>query len=201
MDDVLNNCADTGCNVYLDDIVVYAKTEKEHDILLFKVIQTLQDNNFKINIEKMQYKQNEVKLLGAVINGTIQRPIPEKQEKILTFQTPKTKKELQRFLGFANYYRKYLKRFAETSEPLYNLLKTKSETLIWTNKEDKAFNKIKESINSDIAVNISDYTKQFTLSTDASNTGISAVLQQEISNELRVINWGSKNLSHAERKY
>ena len=77
----------------------------------------------------MQYKQREVKLLGAIINGVTQRPIPEKQNKILMFQVPKTKKELQRFLGFANFYRKYLKNLAEIASPLYNLLKTKNESL------------------------------------------------------------------------
>ncbi len=201
MDTILQEFIDNGCNVYLDDIIVYAKTEKEHDNLLRKILKKLEVNNFKINIGKMQYKQQEVKLLGAIINGITQRPIPEKQSKILTFQVPKTKKELQRFLGFANFYRKYLKKLGEISEPLYNLLKSKNETLIWTNKEEEAFNKIKNMINSDIAVHIPDYSKSFVLSTDASNTGISAVLQQEINNELKVIDWGSKKLTPAEQKY
>lgn len=152
-------------------------------------------------MEKMQYKQQEVRLLGAIIDGITQKPIPEKQAKILTFQIPKTKVELQRFLGFANYYRKYLKNFATIAEPLYDLLKLKNEYFYQTEREDKAFNLIKEMINSDIAVHLPDYSKPFVLSTDASNTGISAVLQQLVDNELKVIDWGSKRLSSAERKY
>jgi len=201
MDTVLKDYIDNGCNVYLDDIVVYGKTQEDHDKMLRKVLQRLQENNFKINVEKMQYKQQEVRLLGAIIDGITQKPIPEKQAKILTFQIPKTKVELQRFLGFANYYRKYLKNFATTAEPLYDLLKLKNEYFYWTEREDKAFNLIKEMINSDIAVHLPDYSKPFVLSTDASNTGISAVLQQLVDNELKVIDWGSKRLSSAEKKY
>lgn len=107
MDTVLKDYIDNGCNVYLDDIVVYGKTQEDHDKMLRKILQRLQENNFKIIVEKMQYKQQEVRLLGAIIDGITQKPIPEKQAKILTFQIPKTKVELQRFLGFANYYRKY----------------------------------------------------------------------------------------------
>lgn len=201
MDMVLRDFIDNGCNVYLDDIVVYGKTKEDHDNMLKKVLFKLQENNFKINITKMQYKQKEVKLLGSIIDGITQKPIPEKQSKILTFQIPRTKKELQRFLGFANYYRKYLKNFATIAEPLYDLLRSKNEYLNWTEKEDKVFNLIKNMINSDIAVHLPDYSKEFVLSTDASNTGISAVLQQLIDNELKVIDWGSKRLSSAEKKY
>ena len=94
MDKVLMEELDIACNVYLDDIVVYGRTEAEHDRNLERVVKKLEENNFKINVSKMQYKQNEVKLLGSIINGMTQRPIPEKQMKILSFQTPKTKKEL-----------------------------------------------------------------------------------------------------------
>lgn len=80
----------------------------------------------------MQYKQKQIKLLGYIVDGNILKPIPEKKTKVLDFKSPKTKKELQRFLGFVNYYRKYIPNLAEMASCLYNALRDKNEALIWT---------------------------------------------------------------------
>ena len=201
MDKVLNHLIDIKCNVYLDDIIVYGSTEQEHDENLEIVLKRLQENKFKINLQKIQYKQNNIKLLGAIIDGVTQKPLGSKQRQILEFQEPQTKKQLQRYLGFINYYRKYIPNFAEIATPLYESLRTTSEIITWRSSQQEAFQKFKEAINKNIAIYIPDHSKEFYLSTDACNTGISAVLQQKVDNELRVIDWSSKKLSPAETKY
>jgi hypothetical protein len=124
---------------------------------------------------KIQYKLRKINLLGRMIDGSEQTPIEEKS-KFLEFKTPMTKKEGQRFLGFANYYRSYLDNFETLAIPLYDALKGNSEELIWTDERQKAFDEIKEQVNSNIAVHIPDFSKPFTLTTDASNTGIGVCL-------------------------
>lgn len=194
MDIILYNQVPEKCNVYLDDIIVYGKTEAEYDENLNIVLKTLEKNNFKINAEKIQYKQKKVKFLGSIIDG-------EKQEKIIDFKRPETVKELQSFLGFANYYNQYIKDFAEITAPLYEKLRKKEKNLvIWNNECENAFNELKLRINTDIAVHIPNFDIPFVLTTDASNHGIGAVLQQDVEGELEVIKWASKKLTDAEKK-
>ena len=201
MDKTLKEYIDKKCNVYLDDIIVYGDSEQDHDNNLRLILKKLQENNFKINLQKIQYKQKSIKLLGSIIDGVTQKPIGSKQKKILEFKEPETKKQLQRYLGFANYYRKYIPNFAYIASPLYESLKTNSDIIIWRKAQQQAFIKLKEEINKNIAIYIPDHEKEFFLTTDACNTGISAVLQQKVGNEMRVIDWSSKKLSQAETKY
>ena len=110
--------------MYLDDIIIYGETSDVHDLNLAIVLEKLKENNFKINIKKLQYKQKKIRLLGSIIDGETQRPIPDKQKKILDFKLPSNKKELQRFLGFTNYYRRYIKNYAVVTAPLEELYKS-----------------------------------------------------------------------------
>lgn len=201
MDNLLNEEIPKKCSVYLDDIIVYGETEQKHDENLDIVLNKLNKNNFKINPSKMQFKQQTVKILGSITDGNRQYPILEKQKQIQNFSTPKTKKDLQSFLGFANFYNKYIKNHAEIAAPLYDLLKNKSDVITnWNEKSQLAFDKLKNIINDKIAIFLPNFEKEFILSTDASNTGIGAILQQEIEGELKVINWASKKLTPSEMK-
>lgn len=129
MDKMLKEYLDTACCVYLDDIIIFGETEEEHDANLSKILSILEKNKFKVNIDKIQYKLNKIKILGAIIDGVKQYPIDIHQRKIKEFNTPTTKKEVQRFLGFANYYRRYLKNFSMNATPLYESLKGKATEL------------------------------------------------------------------------
>lgn len=201
MDRVLYRYLDIECCVYLDDIIIFGRTEEEHDRHLDNILQTLMDAKFKINVEKMQYKQKKVKILGMLVDGVKKYPIDEKIKKTLEFKTPTNKKELQSFLGFVNYYRNYIKNIATISAPLYEASKTKNEEIMWNDECEEAFNKLKEKLSSEVSNYIPDIEKPFILTTDASNTGIGACLQQEDKGELRVIDWASKKLTPAEKKY
>jgi hypothetical protein len=201
MDRELRDLLDTKCCVYLDDIIVFGASEEEHDANLEAVLKILEEKKFKLNEMKIQYKQNKIKLLGMMIDGVRKFPIEQKVKKVLDFQKPETKKELQSFIGFCNYYRKYIKNLSGIAAPLYNLLKGNSMGIGWNQEAEEAFIELKNKINKDISLCIPDFTKPFILTTDASRTGIGAALQQEINGDLRVLEWASKKLTPAETKY
>lgn len=201
MDRILASQLDKKCCVYLDDIIVFGKTEQEHDNNLNEVLKLLEAANLKVNINKIQYKASEVRLLGCVIDGVKQKPISEKQKKILEFTLPGSKTELQRFLGFVNYYRKFIPNCAHIASPLYDALKGKDQIIIWDEEKEKSFENLKKIVSSKISTYIPDFNEPFVVTTDASNTGIGAILKQIINGEERVVDWASKKLSDAEKKY
>ena len=86
-----------GCLIYLDDIVINGKTMEEHDKVLLEILKHLKEKSFKINVEKIQLRKEQVKLLELIINGERIEMPKEIKQKILVFQVPKTKKDLQRF--------------------------------------------------------------------------------------------------------
>ncbi|MGL4848853.1 MAG: reverse transcriptase domain-containing protein, partial [Clostridium sp.] len=147
MDRVLKDHIDKKCCVYLDDILVFGETEQEHDFNLEAVLKALSANKFKLNERKIQYKQKKIKLLGMFIDGIRKFPIEQHLKKILDFKIPKSRKELQRVLGFCNYYRKYIKNLSSIAAPLYNQLKGKSSEIEWDKKCNEAFIELKNKIN------------------------------------------------------
>jgi len=98
----LNEYLYKGCAVYMDDVVIYGKTIEEHDSMLRNVLNKFKEKNFKINSEKLQVSKSQIKLLGMVIDGNTVAMPEETRQKVFEFQIPKTKKELQRFLGTIN---------------------------------------------------------------------------------------------------
>lgn len=115
------------CLVYLDDLIIFSKTEEEHMQNLTKVFERLREVNMKIHPGKSHFMQQSVVFLGFKIDKNGIRVDPAKYDPIKKYPMPKTKKELQRFLGMANFYRQFIKNYAELSLPLANLLRKKRE--------------------------------------------------------------------------
>jgi len=104
MNHVLSDVLDVGVLAYMDDILVYAKTEEEHDRLIRKVLERLQHNRLAISPEKCVWKAEEVEFLGYVIGRNGIQMSQDKVEAILSWQQPTSLMETQSFLGFANFY-------------------------------------------------------------------------------------------------
>ncbi|KAI5151809.1 hypothetical protein ENBRE01_2401 [Enteropsectra breve] len=201
MDCVLQKYIGTKCEVYLDDVIIYGKNEEEHDKNVKEIFETLQSQNFRINREKLQFKTKMAKILGVVIDGVTQSPIAEKQKKILEYKIPQTRKEVERFLGFVGYYRKFIPNMANTAAPLYDLLrKNNSEIIRWTDKHEESFTQLKEIVSKNLTLYIPDVNNDFILKTDASGNGIGAVLQQNTVDGIQPVDWASKKLTDAEKK-
>jgi hypothetical protein len=138
--------------------------------------------------------------LGHVITEEGVRPDPEKVEVIEKFPRPDSTKKLKCFLGMTGYYRKFINNYSKIATPLYLLLKGDAQ-FIWGNNQENAFQKLKEKLMSKPTLQYPDFTREFVLTTDASNDGIGAILSQgEIGKDLPIA-YASRNLNKAEKNY
>ena len=138
---------------------------------------------------------------------------PEKVSCVKAWPLPKTVGEVQSFLGFASFYRRFIKDFAKVAKPLHQVAQggvhyqTKTKTWVhylplqWGSPQQQAFDKLKEMCSSTPVLGFADYHKPFILHTDASGDGLGAVLSQDQGEEKRVITYASRNLSKAEKNY
>ena len=207
------------CVIYLDDIIIFAKTYEEHMTRLQQVLQRLRECNLKLAPKKCKFFQSKVTYVGHVVSSDGIGTDPSKIEKIQSWPKPKSPEEVRSFLGFAGYYRKYVKGFSSIAQPLSKLIpgsstskksRKKSKTtsandsppsFVWGSDQDKAFTELKRILSSPPILAYADFSLPFELHTDASSLGLGAVLYQEQSGIKRVISYASRGLSKAEKNY
>lgn len=148
----------------------------------------------------MSFFKQEVSFLGHVISDKGISTDKSKIERIVCWPTPTNLQQLQRFLGLASYYRRFIRNFATISKPLYRLTEKKAN-FHWTSDCDAAFSQLKELLTSAPILSFPDFSQQFILDTDASNNGIGAVLSQCKNGKEHVIAYASRSLTKAERNY
>jgi len=143
MNHVFSDLLDVGVLAYMDDILVYAKTEKEHDCLVKEVLERLPTNGLAVSPEKCVWKTQEVEFLEYVIGRNGIAMSREKVEAVLNWEEPRSVSETQSFLGFANFYRCFIKDYSNIARPLTELTK-KTEKWSWNPKAGKAFMELKQ---------------------------------------------------------
>lgn len=198
----LADLLDSGVSAYMDDVSIYTRTFDEHVKLLNEVFSRLKKHNLQANIKKCKFFAPSVEYLGFVIeNGTV-KPNPNKTKAIRSYPSPKTRKQLQTFLGMINYYKIFIKSFAHIARPLHTLT---SPNIVyeWDETTNKAFESLKLTLADDVTLKIVDFTKKFTLATDASDVAIGAVLSQpdDHAKAERPIHFYSRVLDIHERNY
>lgn len=198
---ILDKWMNRGVNVYMDDIVIYAKTRNEHDKILEDVLKILIVNKLRVNKKKLQFALGEVELLGVRLNGKEQLPNDIKKNEALVYPAPRNLKELRRFLGLAGWFRGFIKDFATVTTKLTDSLRKASNDWKWTDELDKEFRNVKGALSNMSKITLPDYEKEFMLRTDASNVGIGAVLLQERDGKMMPIQWASKKLTPTETRY
>ena len=109
--------------VFIDDVIVGTESEEGHDELVVEVIKRLEENDLYVKLEKCKWKVKEVGFLGVVIGPEGIKMEEEKVKGILEWPMPKSVKEVQKFLGLANYYRWFIEGFATVARPLHDLVK------------------------------------------------------------------------------
>lgn len=176
------NIAFSGLNahqafIYMDDIIVIGCSKNHHVKNLISVFDTCRKYNLKLNPLKCKFFKNEVNFLGhrCTANGIL--PDKSKIDAVRNYTRPTDKDATKRFVAFANYYRKFLRNFAEMASPLNNLTR-KNTDFVWTDNCEKSFQKIKEKLISPPILQYPDFAKQFIVTVDASNTACGAVLSQ-----------------------
>ena len=125
---------------------------------------------------------------------------PERTKKVLSFPSPKTVREVARFVGMLNYFRKFIPDFAQLAAPL-NMLRKKNVPFVWGEEQAQVFEKLKMAITSPPVLSIPDFSKQFVLQTDACGTAVAAMLLQQHDDGRRPMVFASMSLTDEERKY
>lgn len=188
------------CLVYIDDIIIFSKNFLEHLTHLQLIFDSIVEAGLTIKMKKCKIAQDEVKFLGHLVSHQTVKPDPQKILAVRSFPAPKTVSELQSFLGLVGYYRRFVPRLASVAQPLYKLL-MKGVRWIWGVTQQQSFQELKHSLTSSPILTLPDFTQPFCLQTDASGTGIGAVLAQVIDGKERVISYASKTLNDAQRRY
>ncbi|GBG61704.1 hypothetical protein CBR_g23219 [Chara braunii] len=179
--------------VYLDDILVFSKTAREHAEHLALVLQSLRDSQYKINREKSSFGVPSVIYLGHVISGDGLAPEAAKIAAIQEWPHPQTVRDVRSFMGLASYYRKFVRNFSAVAAPLTNLTK-KDTPFLWSLHCQLAFTRLKKALTRAPVLKLPDPTLPFILTTNASRYGIGAVLQQDDGNGLRPVEFMSKKI-------
>ena len=198
---VLREKLDIFVVVYLDDILIFSDTEEEHREHVHWVLKTLQDAKLLVEPTKCEFHTHEVNFLGYTIRPNEIAMEKSKIDAVREWPKPTNVKEVQSFVGFANYYRRFIKNFGMIASPLTNLTK-KTEEFKWTNECQQAFEKLKNTIVSDTVLSQYDPKKPVELETDASDFAMGATIgQRNDEGRMRPIAFASKKLHGAELNY
>ncbi|KAI5725494.1 hypothetical protein M8J77_016168 [Diaphorina citri] len=195
LDGLIGNCVEC----FLDDVIIKARNYPELLYRCHLVLERFRIYNMTVSLEKCKFGCTEVEFLGHMI-GTSQTTAPQCQIQAIQAKTyPKSKKELQSFLGLCNWLREYIPNATVTLDPLYKLLSRKP--FKWMEEDCKIFDKAKEVFSKPLPLHRPSEHLKYIVQTDASKDGLAATLYQELDGQKRIIANISTSTSEVERRY
>ena len=201
MEIVLKGLIGTICLLYIDDIVVFSKSEEAHATHLQTMFDRLAQYNLTLNPSKCVFGQQQVKLLGYMVSKEGLMADPAKVDAIARLESPKNVSEVRTFLGMTGYYRTLIKEYAKTAEPLVNLTR-KNVRFSWSPQHQEAFELLKHALMSDNIMAHPKPDQPYLLYTDACEYAIGAILCQLDDKGIeRPVVYLSKQLSTTQRKW
>ena len=202
MNEILRDLIDQGVVVvYMDDILVFTKTLEEHRKIVKEVLKRLQENDLFLKHEKCYFEKESIEYLGVIISKDRVKIDPKKVQGVRDWPIPKKIKDLQGFLGFANYYRHFVKDFAKKASLLHKLLR-KDKDWQWNAEQQIAFEGLKEAFTTEPTLAYPDPTKPLRVEADASGFATGAVLSMlHDDNKWHPCAYISKSLNDVERNY
>uniref|UniRef100_A0A3Q3A042 Reverse transcriptase domain-containing protein n=1 Tax=Kryptolebias marmoratus TaxID=37003 RepID=A0A3Q3A042_KRYMA len=201
VNDVLRDMIGQFVFVYLDDILIFSKNLHTHVTQVRSVLLRLLQNNLFAKAEKCEFHVPSTSFLGFVISPNQLSMEQSKISAVLDWPVPSDRKQLQRFLGFANFYRRFIRNYSIVASPLHALTSSKSR-FEWNSSADQAFKRLKYLFTSAPVLHSPDLTRQFIVEVDASDTGVGAVLSQRYEDgKTHPCAFFSRRLSSAERNY
>ncbi|KAJ9505134.1 hypothetical protein QJQ45_013443 [Haematococcus lacustris] len=201
MNDIFRPHLDQFVLVYLDDILIYSRSEAEHQEHLRTVLGLLRQHQLYANLSKCAFFLPSMDFLGHIISAAGIHPDPAKIRAMVEWPVPRNLNDLRSFLGSANYYRRHIHHHAHLILPLTNLLKAETPWS-WGPEQQEAFERVKAALASNPVVRPPDFSRPFTVKTDASLYAIGAVLSQRDDNGAEyVVAYESRKLQPAEINY
>ena len=189
---------------YVDEILIATDTPERHIFRLDEVLTCLSRAGLKIKAAKCKIMEPQVKFLGRIISEHGIQPDVASIEKVTSWKEPRNAAELEYFLGFASYYREFIKGYANIAAPLTKYM-SKNRDFDWDREAQQAFEQLKHSLTTAPILGLPNDTGTFVLDTDASRVAISGILHQwqtiQGKDRLVVINYASRGLKGSERKY
>jgi len=186
---------------FIDNILVATDTEEGHDELVEEVLRRLEENDLFVKLEKCKWKVREVEFLGVVIGPKGVEIQKEKVEGVLNWPAPRNIKEVQKFLGLANYYRRFIKSFARIAAPLYMLVR-KEQKWKWEKKQEEAFEELKTVFTTEPILAIPDIDREMRVEANASDYVIGGVLSMKCEDgKWRLVVFISKLLNTTKQNY
>ncbi|GJT00720.1 putative reverse transcriptase domain-containing protein [Tanacetum coccineum] len=182
--------------VFIDDILIYSKDEKEHEEHLKAILELLKKEKLYAKFSKCEFWISKVQFLGHVIDSRGIHVDPAKIESIKDWASPKTPTEIRQFLGLAGYYRRFIEGFSKIAKSMTKLTQ-KGIKFDWGEKEENAFQLIKQKLCSAPILALPEGSEDFVVYCDASHKGLGAVLMQRE----KVIAYASRQLKVHEKNY
>lgn len=201
MNTIFYDMLDKGVIIYLDDVLIYAETEEELERLTKEVLKRLRKHKLFVKPGKCRFKTQRVDFLGVIIiPGSIEMD-PGKVDAIKDWPAPTKIKEMQSFLGFCNFYRRFIPSYSHLSRPLHDLTK-KNSKWEWTEKHQVAFSRIKDQFTNGKVLILPDPAKPFFVECDSSGYAIGGELSQlDEEGKRQPVAFFSKSMQPAERNY
>ena len=169
--------------VFIDDIIIGTESEEGHDELVVEIIKRLEESDLYVKLEKCKWKVREVEFLGVVIEPEGIKMEKEKVKGVLEWPMPKCIKDMQKYLGLANYYCRFMEGFATVARPLHDLVK-KNKKWEWTEREEKAFKELKERFTKEPVLAAPDIDKKMRMEVNTSDYAVGGVLSMEYEDGL-----------------
>jgi hypothetical protein len=182
--------------VFIDDILIYSKSEAEHAKHLRIVLQRLRDHKLYAKFSKCEFWLASVKFLGHTISKDGISVDPSKVQEVMDWKPPKSVHQIRSFLGLAGYYRRFIPDFSRIAKLMTELLK-KGVKFVWSEECDQSFHTLRKHLTLAPVLTQPDMSKPFEVFCDASGTGLGCVLMQEN----RVIAYASRALRPHEKNY
>ncbi|KAL6462573.1 hypothetical protein MHYP_G00289950 [Metynnis hypsauchen] len=225
MEGALEGLRDECCSPYLDDVLCYSKTFSDHVTNLKQILGRLRACGIKLRPTKCELFRRQVRYVGRLVSGEGVQIDPKDLEAVkqLGERRPATVGEVRALLGFLSYYRSFIQDFSRLARPLFELLQGSRESgkastsksakgrtnsqlpsrtpVQWTAEHTEVVEAIVKRLTSPPVLAYPDFNLPFILHTDASNKGLGAVLYQQQLDRLRVIAYGSRTLTTAEKNY
>ena len=191
---------DEYCSAYLDDVLIFSNSLEEHQVHVTEVLQRLKEADLQANLQKCKFHVEKTKYLGFIVSTEGIAVDPEKVLAVRDWTVPTTLKGVQSFLGFSNFYRRFIEQYGRIARPLHQLTR-KGASFVWTNACQEAFNTLQKKLTDAPLLHHFRHDLETKVETDASDGVVAGVLSQMSGGLWHPVSYFSETMAPAELNY